>query len=350
MHKSGGDLAESRSKARRSTAARVREMLAPTSYAWTAMLVAVCLFVACVIYQPSFAAPSDWAALLGLASPFVVVGLAQAPVVLSGNGGLDLSVGPLAGFVNVVVATVLVPAGITSPFTLLPLALGIGCGVGLITGILIAYVRLPPIIATLSAYLILSGLATQILPQPGGSAPAWVVDLVGNVGPIPGALLVFAVLGLAWLALSRSAFTSNLLAVGGDDRAAYTAGINVAAVRTGAYVLSGLLAAVAGLLLTGIIHSGDPTIGPPYTITSITAVALGGLSLAGGRGGMLGAAAGGLVLFLIQSFLTVAHVSVFQMAIVDGLILILALAANGFIERWRRRAVEVPDVSQSAPA
>jgi len=146
------------------------------------------------------------------------------------------------------------------------------------------------------------------------------------------------VLAVAWLALSRTAYVRNLLAVGGDDRAAYTAGINVAGVRASAYALSGLLAACGGLLLTAIIRSGDATVGPSFTIASIAAVALGGISLAGGRGGMLGAAAGGLVLFLIQNFLTAAHVSVFEMAIVNGLILILALGANGLMERQRRRA------------
>ena len=92
-------------------------------------------------------------------------------------------------------------------------------------------------------------------------------------------------------------------------------------------------------MLTGLIQSGDGTVGPPYTISALTAVALGGISLAGGRGGLLGAALGGGVLFLIQELLTDAHVSVYAVSTVDGIILILALALNGTVEYLRRRAI-----------
>jgi ribose transport system permease protein len=91
-------------------------------------------------------------------------------------------------------------------------------------------------------------------------------------------------------------------------------------------------------MLTGLIQGGDGTVGPPYTISAITAVALGGISLAGGRGGLLGGALGGGVLFLIQELLTDAHVSVYQVSVVDGIILIAALALNGTVEYLRRRS------------
>jgi ribose transport system permease protein len=130
----------------------------------------------------------------------------------------------------------------------------------------------------------------------------------------------------------------NLLAVGGDERAAFTAGVNVARLRLITYMIGGILACLGGLMLTGLIQSGDGTVGSPYTISALTAVALGGISLAGGRGGLLGAALGGGVLFLIQELLTDAHVSVYAVGIVDGIILILALALNGTVEHLRRRA------------
>src|SRR3954452_20555664 len=91
-------------------------------------------------------------------------------------------------------------------------------------------------------------------------------------------------------------------------------------------------------MLTGLIQSGGGTVGPPYTISAITAVALGGISLAGGRRGLLGGAPRGAVLFLIQELLTDAHVSVFQVSIIDGIVLIFALGLNGTVEHLRRRS------------
>ena len=129
----------------------------------------------------------------------------------------------------------------------------------------------------------------------------------------------------------------NLLNTGGDDMAAFTSGINVNAVRLIAYAIAGLLAAVAGLLLAGTIQSGDAMAGPIYTVTSLAGITLGGVSLAGGRGGLLGAALGGMTYYLIQNLLTIAHVSVHALKIASGLVLVLALALNGLIAAGHRR-------------
>ena len=159
---------------------------------------------------------------------------------------------------------------------------------GAINGLLVAYVRLPAIIATLGMYLFYEGLGTEVLPQAGGNVPVWLVKLNGSIGPIPAVWIVFAVIALVWLLITRGSYLRNLLAVGGDERAAYTAGVNVARLRLITYSMGGVLACLGGLMLTGLIQGGDGTVGPPYTISALTAVALGGISLAGGRGGLLG--------------------------------------------------------------
>jgi ribose transport system permease protein len=287
--------------------------------------------------QPKILAPESWAATVAVALPFVLTALAETIPVLSGNGGLDLSVGPFTGFVTVLVAGVLVPAGISSPVVLIPLVLAIGLAAGLVNGIVVAYVRLPAIIGTLGTYLFYTGIAAEVLTSPGGAVPNWLMDLNGGFGWFPAAWIPLVVVGLAWWGLSRTAYVRNLLAVGGDDRAAFTAGINVAATRCWAYGFAGVLAALAGLMLTGLIRSGDATVGSPYTISAITAVALGGISLGGGRGGLAGAAVGGAALYLIQNLLIFSHVSVFEQQIANGLILILALAINGLLARVRQR-------------
>ena len=118
------------------------------------------------------------------------------------------------------------------------------------------------------------------------------------------------------------------MAVGSDDRAAYTAGVDVTLVRFISYVMTGLFAGFAGLMLTALIGSADPNIGPTYTLIAIAAVALGGVSLAGGRGGCLGAAIGAIDIFLLQSVLTDFNVSTFVLQIAYGVILVLAVIAD----------------------
>ena len=316
----------------------VRQILRRNSYAAVPLALLVVLFIVNAAVQPQFVAQQSWASSMAVLCPTVLTAMAVTLPVLSGNGGIDLSVGPLAGFMTVLIAAVLVPAGITTPELIIPIVIVFGALSGAINGVLVAYVRLPAIIATLGMYLFYEGLGTEVLPQASGSVPVWLVKLNGSFGPIPAVWVVFAVIALVWLLVTRGSYPRNLLAVGGDERAAYTAGVHVARLRLITYSIGGVLACLAGLMLTGLIQSGDGTVGPPYTISALTAVALGGISLAGGRGGLLGGALGGGVLFLIQELLTDAHVSVYQVSVVDGIILIFALALNGTVEHLRRRA------------
>jgi ribose transport system permease protein len=316
----------------------VRQFLRRNSYATVPFGLLVVLFVVNAIVQPQFLNEQTWATSMAVLCPTVLTAMAVTLPVLSGNGGIDLSVGPLAGFMTVLIAAVLVPAGITSPVLIIPIVVVFGLLTGAINGVLVAYVRLPAIIATLGMYLFYDGLGTDVLPQAGGSVPVWLVKLNGSVGSIPVVWFVFAIIALLWIGVSRGSYPRNLLAVGGDERAAFTAGVNVARLRLITYSIGGLLACLAGLMLTGLIQGGDGTVGAPYTISAITAVALGGISLAGGRGGLLGGALGGGVLFLIQELLTDAHVSVYSVSTIDGIILIAALALNGTVEHLRRRS------------
>jgi ribose transport system permease protein len=324
-------------------------------YASAPLAIFAVLFVANVIWQISFIHPNNWASTLTLAAPFIITGLAQTLPILSGQGGLDLSVGPFAGFVAVLIARTYGPSGLGAPEILIPLVVITGLVGGAINGILIAYVRLPPIIATLGAYLFYTGIAAEVLPTPGGTVPHWTTHLVQSYGPIPGMVFVFGVIAVAWILLCRTAYVRHLLSVGGDDRAALTSGVDVAKVKVIAYALAGLLAAIAGLVLAGTLNSGDATIGPPLTISSVAAVALGGISLAGGRGGLFGAAIGGGSYYLIQNLLTVIKVSPFALNIADGVILIVALAFGGLLDRRRRRArgTTLPQIEaqvEAAPA
>lgn len=312
------------------------------SYSAPALAAVLTLIVLNGLASHTFTDPGNWNALVVGAAPFMITAMAQTAPVLSGDGGIDLSVGPLAGLVNALVVGALIPHGLTDPLSIVVAALTVGALAGLFNGFMIAVVRVQPIIATLGTFLAFQGMTLEVLPVAGGAAPDWLRSLAGSYLHVPCTLAVLVLIATAWVALSKSAFRRNLLAVGGDARTAYASGVSVAGVRILAYLTAGVLAAVAGLVFTAALGSGDPAVGTPYTLTSIAAVALGGVSLSGGRGGLLGAAAAGALLFLIQNLFTLAQVSIFFLQICYGLVLLAALALNAAGERLRRRQRMAP--------
>ncbi|MET9357256.1 ABC transporter permease [Streptomyces sp. NPDC006617] len=288
------------------------------------------LAVANAVIAPDLLQGSRLNAMVNLLAPLVLAALASAPSVLSGGGGLDLSVGPSLGFVNVLVVGVLVEHGVTSAWLGLPLCVLLGTLVGVVNGVLVAYGRLQPIVATLGTFLVLSGLALVVLPQPRGGAPGWAAFLAGGSlgGYLPHILLLPAGALALWAGLRRLGLVRLITAVGSDQRAAHTSGVNVPLVRLGAYALGGALAGLAGIALTALTGSGDPTVGKQYTLMAIAAVALGGNALAGGRGGMLGPLLGATTLFLIQLLLSSAQVSSLWIQVVYGAVLLAAVCLN----------------------
>lgn len=277
--------------------------------------------------------PQNIASTIGLAGPIVLGALAVTPTLLVGNGGIDLSVGPVMGLVNVVVVYELIErAGVSNPVVCVIAALLLGLIVGLVNGALVAYVRIQPIVATLGTYLVCSGVTLALLSSPGGNTPGWLDSLSSTACLI----LIVAVLAVWALFVRRPAY-EWLMATGGDERAAFTSGINSSMVRVVAYALGGLVAGAAGLSLSAVLGSADPTVGPNYTLTAIAAAALGGVSLAGGRGGMLRALIGALTIFLLQNLLTYLHVSPFLLQVTYGAVLVAAVALNGQADALLRR-------------
>ena len=306
-------------------------------YSSPALVAAVVLVVLTSIVNPGFITRGGWATAVGSAAPFMLLAIAEAPAILAGRGGVDLAVGPAAGLIAVAVATILVPHGYSSPLYVIPAGIVMGLAAGAVNGLLIAYGRIPPIIATLGTYLIYAGVSTEILPSPGGTVPEWLGKLMGSTGPIPTMCVVYVCILALWVGLMQTGFRRNLFAVGGNDRAAFTAGVNVEVIRLCAYSLTGVLTGIAGVVLVAVLGGADATVGPPYTLVAVAGVALGGVSLTGGRGGLLGPAAGGAVLFLIQNLLSFIQVSAFLLQIVYGLVVLIAIVLNGTWDILRRR-------------
>jgi ribose transport system permease protein len=315
--------------------ARIRRTLRRSLlYAWFATVLLIVLLLVNIVLEPQRYAPSTLGSTVSLAAPLILAAIASTPPILSGGGGLDLSVGPFMGLVNaLVVQEMIVTWKLSSPFEVIPFLLLIGIASGLVNGTLAAVLRLQPIVATLGTYLVYGGLTLWIVPTATGSVPGWISSLSGS-----GSVLPIAVVLLAWWGLAKLPYYESLMAVGGDDRAAYASGVHVTRVRIGAYILAGILAAVAGLSLTSLLGSADPTVGPTYTLTAIASAALGGVSLAGGRGGMFGAVVGAIDIFLIESILTYFNASSFTLQAAYGAILVVAIILNTTTSRmWLRR-------------
>jgi ribose transport system permease protein len=302
-------------------------------YAWFSFLLLLVLLTVNLILDPKRFAPGSIGTTLGLTAPLILAAMASLPPILAGGGGIDLSVGPFMGLVNaLVVQELFMSWGITSPLVVVPFAVAVGVASGLVNGTLASVLRLQPIVATLGTYLVYAGLTLWLVPTPSGTVPSWLANLAGqaSVVPIVGVLVV-------WYGLTRLPYYDHLMATGGDERAAYTSTVPVVAVRVGAYILAGVFAAVAGLSLTALLGSTDPNVGPTYTLTAIASVALGGVSLGGGRGGMLGAMVGAVDIFLIQNILTYFNASSFTLQAAYGAILVAAVVLNAVGGRiWRR--------------
>src|SRR5690606_10610069 len=185
-----------------------------------ASILLVILLAINIVLNPARFHPAAWGTLIGLAAPLIGAAIASAPVILAGRGGLDISVGPLMGFVNAVVISVLfLKLGVSSPFVIIPAALLMGAAVGAVNGFLATIVRIQPIVATLGTYLVLAGITLTILPAPIGSAPQWLKAMSGSMSILP-----LAAIFLFWWLVRQTPFYDQLMAVGSDDRAAYTAG------------------------------------------------------------------------------------------------------------------------------
>jgi ribose transport system permease protein len=308
----------------------------PTSLA---VVLAAALLVVNIVVRPSFATPSSVPSLLAVFAPFALVAMASVPSIVSGGGGIDVSVGPLATIVNVVIVAWLLPRGIDEIWLVIPCAVVFGAFVGAVNGFLSAVMRYQPVIATLCAYFVLTGLALQILPRPVSGTTAWLDSAAGSIGPVPGALLfILAPLAL-WALLRTLPFTDLLYAVGGNDAAAFSAGVNVPAVRICAYAVGGAVAGLAGVSLTALLQSADATIGAQYTLAAIAAVALGGISLSGGSGGLFGALAGAACIFLIQTMLDSLGVASAWAQVAYGVLLVVAILLQSSASASTRGAV-----------
>jgi ribose transport system permease protein len=244
-------------------------------------------------------------------------------------GEIDLSLGSTVALSALVGAVIMRDGNLVVAVVA---ALAVGVAVGLTNGIITTKLRIPSFLVTLGMMGIVSGLArnlTNLRAVPVTNSTFTSLFGSGDLGPIPGLLVWTAVvLGIAHLAYRKSTFGRSLLATGGNRVAARYSGINTDRIRIIALVISGFCAALAGLLYAGRLHGARYTLGDSDLLTVIAAAVIGGTSLFGGKGSVVGAVIGSLIMGILANGLVLMGLSVDQQMIARGVIIILAVALS----------------------
>nr|BAT28584.1 inner-membrane translocator [Aureimonas frigidaquae] len=265
-------------------------------------------------------------------TPLALAAMGQTLVVLS--GGFDLSAGAVISLVNAVLAANMDPADMEASVIVWTLA-GIGTGmlVGAFNGVFVAFLRLQPIVVTLSSMFIVQGVTLLVLPQPGGFISPSLGNLyMGDAVPelLPASLVLLGCAALFWLWLRRTGFGVALYAVGSDPAAAAATGVRVPLVRFGAYVLAGGFYGLSGVFVSAQTGSGDPLVGNSLLLSMFAAVVIGGTRLGGGKGGLTGTIFGAFVLMIVVNILLALNVSAYYATIAEGGVLLAAVLVGSF--------------------
>ncbi|WP_240630252.1 ABC transporter permease [Specibacter cremeus] len=319
---------------------------APTRFGWKslqglavrhAMVVIMLLIVAFFLYKSArFGTVDNLATILIAAAPFALIALGQTLVILT--GGIDLSVG------SVIAASAMASAYVASATNgnialTVVTAVVVGLAAGAVNGLVVSRLNVPPFIATLGMLTAASGMAYVI----GGGAPInGLPDSFGAIAntevlglKVPVLLMILCVAGFAVI-MRRTSYGMRVYAVGGNRLAAEIAGVKSRRILFSVYTVSGALAGVSGLMLASRVISGAPNLGQGYELDAIAAVVIGGASLMGGRGTVLGTAIGLLLIQTLNNGLDLLIVPSYWQDVIKGVLIVFAVG----IDVWaaKRRA------------
>jgi ribose transport system permease protein len=288
------------------------------------------LLAARAVIAPASLAPANLLEILRQAAPLGLVAIGQTVALLI--GGIDLSVSPLITLTNVLAAGMMVGGDGTIPLTLCVVIL-VALLVGAANGLLIVFIRIPPIITTLAMGIILQGayyIYTRGAPI-GNIAPGFRVIAEGRLLGLPWAMIIWiAAIAVSSLLLKKTRYGRRLYATGASPRISRLSGLPHRLTIVSAYMLSSLFACFAGLMLSAYIGVASTSVGNDYDLSSIAATVIGGTTFVGGEGGIAGTVAGVLVLTILGGLLTIINISDAGKLIVQGAIIILMMAAQAF--------------------
>jgi ribose transport system permease protein len=308
--------------------------------AWTLGLVGflVLLLAFTKLIQPSYGVTGVQGLAISVL-PLALATVAQAIVVIS--GGIDLSIGSMMALTSVISASLM--KGQPEEFGVIVVGgvLLLGLLLGAVNGTLVVLTRVPDIVVTLAMSFVWAGCALLVLKTPGGGSADWLKDLIKgsllNEWIPRAAVILVVIVAVIWIPVRRSRLGLSLYAVGSNRLAAFRSGVSVGRTRISAYALMGLFAALGGLSLTASTGIGTPVPGP-YTLMSVAAVVLGGVSLAGGRGGVFGPIVAVVILQLIRTDMTFLNLDTNLAVVAQGIILIGVVMVGSLVQLRRSRA------------
>ena len=294
--------------------------------------VLILIFIGFSLMTPNFATESNIMNIVRQSSINTVLAAGMTFVIIT--GGIDLSVGSILGATAVMsMVTSLSPElGLLS----IPVALMGGLLMGTLNGVMVAYIGLPPFIATLATYTALRGAAYLLADGTTVINNNISFEWIGNsyLGPIPWLVVIgFVVIAICWFILRKTTLGMHVYAVGGNANAARLTGIKVGMVLTFVYALSGLLAGLGGIMSASRLYSANGNLGVGYELDAIAAVVLGGTSLSGGIGSITGTLIGALIIAAMNNGMTLMGVSYFWQLVIKGCVIIIAV----LIDKYRTR-------------
>ena len=311
----------------------------PTTAPFVVLLLGLLLGVA--VNPTRFTAASNISTVLTQVMVTGILGVGQTLVILT--AGIDLSVGVIMVISSVVMGRLAVLDGVPTIIAF-PLGLFVGAAFGFLNGSLVTRLRMPPFIVTLGTLSIIGALNTfysqsETIGMQDIDEQASFLNLMGHLVPIGnarimwGTFLMLIVAAVVWYFLNRTAYGRHVYATGDDPEAARLAGINTDRILLSVYVLAGLISAIAGWALIGRVGAISPTAGENANLDSITAVVIGGTSLFGGRGSIVGTLVGALIVGVFRSAVSLAGLDVLWQAFAIGVLIIVAVA----LDQWIRR-------------
>jgi len=311
----------------------------PTTVPFVVLLLGLLLGVA--VNPARFTAASNLSTVLTQVMVTGILGVGQTLVILT--AGIDLSIGVIMVISSVVMGRLAVLDGVPTIIAF-PLGLIVGAAFGYLNGILITRLKMPPFIVTLGTLSIIGALNTfysqsETIGMQDIEDKAWFLQIMGNQVAIGsarimwGTFLMLVVAAVVWYVLLRTAYGRHVYATGDDPEAARLAGINTDHILLSVYVLAGLIAAIAGWALIGRVGAISPTAGENANLDSITAVVIGGTSLFGGRGSIIGTLIGALIVGVFRSAVSLAGLDVLWQEFAVGVLIIIAVA----LDQWIRR-------------
>ena len=299
-------------------------------------LILVVLFAASSFFVSGFFSEANLTNVLRQITVVTMLALGATFVIILGH--INVAYGSLIALIGCVSCAVMVATGSVTLAVLAGLALGLAIGAA--NGLVITRFGIPAFIMTLAVTTVARGavlLFTGGMPI-RGMGPAFLFIGQGYLGIFPVSVLILAGLFiLAWLLLNKTAFGRHVFAVGGNLNAAVASGINAKKVVVLAFVLDGLMSAVAGIVFMGRMNSGQPAAGVAYEFDAITAVVVGGTSLAGGSGSIVGTVIGAVIVGIINNVQNLMNINTYWQQIVKGLIILVAVILDLMSKQGRKR-------------